>query len=181
MLIRCAEQVKSGGHLTLKKEWTPISRISKNLQHAVIVSEDQNFLKHNGFDFDAIEKAVKYNENHERKRGASTISQQTAKNVFLWPGRSWPRKGLEAYFTFLIEICWSKERILEVYLNVIETGNGIYGAEAASQLYFSKSVEELTKAESALIAASLPNPRKYSVSNPGPYMRSRAAWIAGHI
>jgi len=181
MLIRCAEQVKSGERLTLKKEWTPISRISKNLQHAVIVSEDQNFLKHNGFDFDAIEKAVKYNENHERKRGASTISQQTAKNVFLWPGRNCLRKGLEAYFTFLIEICWSKERILEVYLNVIETGNGIYGAEAASQLYFHKSAEELSKGESALIAASLPNPRKYSVSNPGPYMRSRAALIAGRI
>ncbi|MBI2269886.1 MAG: monofunctional biosynthetic peptidoglycan transglycosylase, partial [Bacteroidetes bacterium] len=143
----------------------------------VICSEDQNFLDHHGFDMDAIEKAVKHNKKHKRKRGASTISQQTAKNVFLWPGRSWIRKGFEVYFTFLIELCWSKERIMEVYLNVIEMGNGIYGAEAAAKTFFHKPAKSLTSSQSALIAAVLPNPRKFSVAHPSGYVVSRQQWV----
>ena len=133
MLIRNIEQLQDDKKLVLKHDWVPIEAISKNLQLAVICSEDQNFLAHNGFDMEAIEKAVKHNKKGKRIRGASSISQQTAKNVFLWPQRSWFRKGLEVYFTFLIELFWSKERIMEVYLNSIEMGNGIYGVEAASQ------------------------------------------------
>ena len=123
MLIRCVEQVADGKKLKLKKDWESLENISPNMQLAVVCSEDQNFVHHYGFDIDAIDKAMDYNQKHKKKRGASTISQQTAKNVFLWPGRSWVRKGLEVYFTFLIETLWSKERIMEVYLNVIETGN----------------------------------------------------------
>jgi monofunctional glycosyltransferase len=133
MLLQCVGQAFDDKRdVKLKKIWVPIEDISPNLQLAVVCAEDQNFIEHFGFDLDAIEKAVKHNETHKRKRGASTISQQTAKNVFLYDGRNWIRKGLEVYFTFLIEVCWSKERIMEAYLNVIEFGDGIYGAEAAS-------------------------------------------------
>jgi monofunctional biosynthetic peptidoglycan transglycosylase len=179
MFIRIFEQLVDGKDLKLKKDWVPIEKISPHLQLAVVASEDQNFLKHYGFDFKAIEKAMKHNNKKGRKtmRGASTISQQTAKNVFLWPQRSWIRKAFEVYFTFLIELCWSKERILEVYLNVIEMGDGIYGSEAASNIYFKKSAEKLTKEEAALIAAILPNPRKYSAVKPSPYIRGRQQWI----
>ena len=142
----------------LKHDWEPIENISKNLQLAVICSEDQNFLKHNGFDIKAIEKAYENNKKGKRIKGGSTISQQTAKNVFLWPQRSWFRKGLETYFTFLIELFWSKERIMEVYLNTIEMGNGIYGAEAAAQHWFKKPASKLSKVEASAIAAILPNP-----------------------
>jgi monofunctional biosynthetic peptidoglycan transglycosylase len=145
-----------------------------------MASEDQKFYEHNGFDWEAIKKAYEYNAKKKRKRpikGASTISQQTAKNVFLWPGRSWVRKGFEVYFTFLIELFWSKERIMEVYLNVIEMGDGVYGAEAASQTYFKKPASKLTKDNAAAIAAILPNPRKYSASKPGPYIQQRKEWI----
>lgn len=179
MFIRTFEQLINGKDLKWKKDWEPKEKISPHLQLAVVASEDQNFLKHNGFDFKAIEKAIEHNKKKGRKniRGASTISQQTAKNVFLWPQRSWIRKAFEVYFTFLIEFFWDKERILEVYLNVIEMGDGIYGAEAASQVYFKKSAEKLSKEEAALIAAILPNPRKYSAVNPSPYIRGRQQWI----
>ncbi|MDG1715103.1 monofunctional biosynthetic peptidoglycan transglycosylase [Lacinutrix sp.] len=161
----------------LKHDWEPIENISKNLQLAVICSEDQNFLKHNGFDIKAIEKAYENNKKGKRIKGGSTISQQTAKNVFLWPQRSWFRKGLETYFTFLIELFWSKERIMEVYLNTIEMGNGIYGAEAAAQHWFKKPALKLSKVEASAIAAILPNPRKYKANPVTNYIASRKNWI----
>jgi monofunctional biosynthetic peptidoglycan transglycosylase len=149
---------------------------------AVVCSEDQNFLSHHGFDFKAIEKAVDESKKATRRlRGASTISQQTAKNVFLWPQRSWVRKGLEAWFTGLIEILWSKKRILEVYLNSIEMGDGIYGAEAASRYYFGVTSAGLSKYQAAAITAVLPSPLKYNARNPGPYMQSRIEWIIGQM
>jgi monofunctional glycosyltransferase len=177
MVIRCIEQKVNGKELKLYKDWVSFDEISPNLQLAVVCSEDQNFIEHNGFDFKAIEKAMDYNENHSKKRGASTISQQTAKNVFLWSGRSWIRKGLEVYFTFLIETFWSKERIMEVYLNVIEMGDGVYGAEATANLYFNKKAIYINKSEAALIAAVLPNPRKFSIARPSSYIHKRQAWI----
>ncbi len=177
MLIRCVEQKMDGKEMRLSKDWVSFDELSPHLQLAVVCSEDQNFLKHYGFDFEAIEKAVDHNETHKRKRGASTISQQTAKNVFLWPGRSWIRKGFEVYFTLLIETFWSKERIMEVYLNVIEMGDGVYGAEAASQKYFHKSAKDLLKSEAALIAAVLPNPRKWSPAKPTAFISRRQAWV----
>ena len=137
---------------------------------AVIASEDNLFTQHNGFSIDDIKKAYEHNKKGKRVRGGSTISQQTAKNVFLWPKRSWLRKGLEAYFTVLIEFFWPKHRIIEVYLNIIETGNCIYGVEAASREYFKKSASKLTRSEAALIAVCLPNPRKYSPANPSSYI-----------
>jgi len=169
MASRLIEQYKNDKDFKCNKDWKPLEKISKNLQKAVISSEDQNFMTHNGFDFEAIEKAYKYNQkksSNKPARGASTISQQTAKNVFLWQGRTYVRKALEVYFTALIELFWSKERILEVYLNVIEMGDGIYGAEAASQEYFNVSAINLTKQQAASIAAILPNPRKWKASNP---------------
>lgn len=164
---------------TIDKDWKNLEDISTNLPLAVIAAEDQKFEEHYGFDLEAIEKAVKYNEKHKGKKvkGASTISQQTAKNVFLWPGRSWIRKGLEVYFTFLIELLWSKERIMEVYLNVIEMGPGIYGAESASQYYFHKTAKRLSKSEAASIAAILPNPIRWSASKPSPYIIKKRNWI----
>lgn len=167
----------------IDKDWKSLEEISPNLPLAVVTAEDQKFEEHFGFDLDAIEKAVKYNEKHKGKKvkGASTISQQTAKNVFLWPGRSWMRKGLEVYFTFLIEILWSKERIMEMYLNVIEMGPGVYGAEAAAQYYFSKPAAKLTKSESATIAAILPNPIRWSASKPTRYIIKKRNWILRHM
>jgi len=172
-----AEQRADKKPVVLKHDWVSLDKISTKLQLAVLCSEDQNYLTHSGFDWVAIEKAMKENEKGSRIRGGSTISQQTAKNVFLWPGRSYIRKGFEVYFTLLIEIMWSKHRILEVYLNSIEMGNGIYGAEAAAQAWFNKPAERLTAAESAAIAAILPNPRKFSANPPGPYVSSRKVWI----
>ncbi len=179
MVIRLVEQASGGQTVRLKKSWVPLSRISPNLQLAVVASEDNRFLEHSGFDLEAIEKAKEYNDRKkgQKVRGASTISQQTAKNVFLWPQRSWLRKGLEVYFTVLIEFVWGKERIMEVYLNVIETGNGIYGAEAAAQTYFEKPAEKLSRSESALIAAILPNPQKWNPAIPTPYLLGRQQWI----
>lgn len=173
MLIRCTEQIKSGDNLKLSKNWEPLNNISSKLQLAVVCTEDQNFLSHNGFDFGAIKKALKENKWKKRKRGASTISQQTAKNLFLWQGRSWVRKGFEVYFTFLIETFWTKQRIMEVYLNIIEMGKGIYGAEAASQYYFNKNASKLSSSEAALIAVILPNPRKFSATSPSNYVLKR--------
>jgi len=167
----------------IDKDWKSLEEIGKNMPLAVVTAEDQKFAEHFGFDLEAIEKAVKYNDKHKGKKvkGASTISQQTAKNVFLWPGRSWIRKGLEVYFTFVIEICWSKERIIEVYLNVIEMGPGVYGSEAASQYYFNKSSSDLTKKEAATIAAILPNPIRWSASRPTPYIIKKRNWIVRHM
>lgn len=179
MVIRSFQQMFNGEKVVLKKDWVPIREISPSLQLAVVASEDNRFLEHHGFDFEAIEKAKDFNEKKKGKkmRGASTISQQTAKNVFLWPQRSWIRKGLEAYFTLLIELVWSKKRIMEVYLNVIETGKGIYGAEKASQIYFYKPASKLTASEAALLAAILPNPLKWSPAKPTRYLLTRQQWI----
>ena len=175
MLIRCYQQVKAGDELKLSHDWEPLTNISKDLPIAVMASEDAKFLEHHGFDYQAIEHAAKRNRQHPEKRklGASTISQQTAKNVFLWPGRSWVRKGFEVYFTALIELMWPKERIMEVYLNSIEMGNGIYGAQAVAEEHFNTDAKDLTKAQCALIAATLPNPRKFSSKNPSAYMLKR--------
>ena len=175
MLIRCYQQVKAGEELKLSHDWEPLTNISKDLPIAVMASEDAKFLEHHGFDYQAIEHAAKRNRQHPEKRklGASTISQQTAKNVFLWPGRSWVRKGFEVYFTALIELMWPKERIMEVYLNSIEMGNGIYGAQAVAEEHFNTDAKDLTKAQCALIAATLPNPRKFSSKNPSAYMLKR--------
>ncbi len=177
MLIRCVEQKSSGQEMRLKHDWVPLEEISPKLQLAVVCSEDQNYLKHYGFDFKAIEKAMKTNEAGGKLRGASTISQQTAKNVFLWPGRSYIRKGFELYFTLLIELIWSKERILEVYLNSIEMGKGVYGAEAAADFWFHKSAQKLSKDESAAIAAILPAPLRYVANPPSSYVEKRKSWI----
>ena len=177
MIIRCVEQMNDGKSMTLKHDWVSLDEISPKLQLAVVCSEDQNYLKHYGFDWGAIEKAMKSNDSGKKIRGGSTISQQTAKNVFLWQGRSYIRKGFEAYFTLLIETFWSKERIMEVYLNSIEMGNGVYGAEAAAQYWFKKSAAKLNKDESSAIAAILPNPLKYVANPPSAYISKRKAWV----
>ncbi len=154
-------------------QWTPLEKISPGLPLAVVASEDNLFASHNGFDFEQIRIAQAEAAQGKRLRGASTISQQTAKNIFLWNGRSWLRKGLEVYFTLLIEGIWGKRRIMEVYLNCIEMGKGIYGATAVAEKHFGKHPSELTRAECALIAATLPNPRLYSSKKPSKYMRQR--------
>lgn len=175
MFIRCYQQLKEGTELKLSHHWVPIEEISPSLPVAVMASEDANFLHHHGFDYKAIEHAAKRNLQHpgKRKLGASTISQQTAKNVFLWPGRSWIRKGFEVYFTALIELMWSKQRIMEVYLNSIEMGEGIYGADAVAEEHFDTDAKGLSRAQCALIAATLPNPRKFSSKHPSAYMLKR--------
>lgn len=161
----------------LKRDYVDFDEISYFAKLAVIASEDQLFADHNGFDWKGIEKAMKYNEKKpNRVRGASTISQQVAKNVFLWQGRSWTRKGLETYFTFMIELLWNKQRILEMYLNVSEMGTGIFGIEAAAQAYFNKPAAKLNKSEAARIAACLPNPKKYKVQPASKYVAGRG-WI----
>lgn len=169
MVIRAVSSSESIHH-----EWISLEKMPKDMVKAVIASEDAHFLSHNGFDFKAIKQAIEHNKkNNKTKRGASTISQQTAKNVFLWPSRSWLRKGLEAYFTVLIEFFWDKQRIIEVYLNSIEMGNGIFGIAAVADKHFDKEPEELTKRQCALIAATLPNPIKFNSAAPSPYMRKR--------
>ena len=179
MFIRLAQQKAANQELTLHHHWVPLDEIAPSLPLAVMASEDAHFLEHHGFDFKAIEKAAMRNIKHpdKRKHGASTISQQTAKNVFLWPGRSWVRKGFEVYFTGLIELVWSKERIMEVYLNSIEMGDGIYGADAVAQWHFGTTAKELTKRQCALIAVSLPNPRRFNSASPSSYMMKRQARI----
>ena len=173
IVIRLVEKNYSGQAHEVDKVWVPLDSIAASLQLAVIVSEDSKFLIHHGFDMEAIKRAMEYNRLNEGKvmMGASTISQQTAKNVFLWPHRSWFRKGLEAYFTELIELTWSKRRIMEVYMNVIEMGPGIYGVEAASLAYFHKHASSLTLEESALLAAILPNPRKWDPRFPTDFIK----------
>lgn len=179
MFIRVFQQAGEGRELVMRHRWVPLDEISPSLPLAVMASEDARFLDHHGFDYRAIEHAAIRNLSHPEKRklGASTISQQTAKNVFLWPGRSWVRKGFEVWFTTLIELMWSKERIMEVYLNSIEMGDGIYGASAVAEWHFHKSAADLTKGECALIAASLPNPRRYNSASPGPYLLKRKGRI----
>ena len=162
----------------LKRDYVGFDEMSPNAKLAVISSEDQIFTDHKGFDFKSIKKAMAYNEKKPgRLRGGSTISQQVAKNVFLWQGRSWVRKGLEVYFTFMIELVWSKRRILEMYLNVAEMGKGIFGIEAASQAYFKKPASKLSRQEAAMIAACLPNPKKYSVKPASRYVSIRSGWV----
>jgi monofunctional glycosyltransferase len=166
----------------LKRDYVDEDEISYNMKLAVISSEDQLFPDHSGFDWKSIEKAMKYNKKKpNRVRGASTISQQVAKNVFLWQGRSWIRKGLEVYFTKMIEWVWGKKRILEVYLNVSEMGKGIFGAEAAAQAYFKKPAAKLTRREAAMIAACLPNPKKYSVKPLSNYVSRRSGWVSAQM
>jgi monofunctional biosynthetic peptidoglycan transglycosylase len=164
-----------------KHNWVSIEEISPSFQLAVICAEDQNFLSHNGFDYEAIKKAYTKNKTSKRVIGASTISQQTAKNVFLWPQRSWLRKGFETYFTFLIENLWSKKRILEVYLNSIEMGNGVYGAEAASNYWFHKKAKNLSRSDAASIAAILPNPREFRANPRTNYVEKRKIWIINQM
>ena len=170
MIIRGFELKADDKPWRIEKEWLSYDELSTNLKVAAVAGEDINFPNHWGFDFVAMEKAFEKNKSGKRIRGGSTISQQTAKNVFLWPGRSYIRKGFEAYFAGLIELLWGKERILEVYLNVIETGDGLYGAEAATQNYFHKSATKLTRSQAALIIAVLPNPRRWSPVKPTPYI-----------
>ena len=177
MFIRCGEQLLDGKSLTMHHHWVSIEKISPHLPVAVMGSEDQRFLLHHGFDFAAIQKAAKQNMRGGKKMGASTISQQTAKNVFLWPGRSWIRKGFEMYFTALIELMWSKQRIMEVYLNSIEMGDGIYGADAVAEYNFGTTAGNLSRAQCALIAATLPNPRVFSSKYPSAYMCKRQKQI----
>lgn len=175
MFIRLAQQASQGQELTLHHHWVPLDKIAPSLPIAVMASEDARFQEHHGFDYKAIEHAAMRNIKHPEKRklGASTISQQTAKNVFLWPGRSWVRKGFEVYFTTLIELMWTKQRIMEVYLNSIEMGDGIYGADAVAEHHFNTTADKLTKAQCALIAVSLPNPRRMNSARPSAYMLKR--------
>ena len=173
MIIRCIQQKASGKPLKLKHQWVSRENISPHLPMAVIASEDNLFAEHHGFDFEQIKKAIEERKSGKSKRGASTISQQTAKNVFLWPSSDWVRKGLEVYFTVLIELMWSKERIMEVYLNSIEMGPGIYGVEAVAQAHFGTNAKSLNRSQCALIAASLPNPLKLNSAAPSSYMNKR--------
>lgn len=161
----------------LQRDYIPYSEMGDNIKKAVIASEDQKFFSHKGFDIDAIQKAYEHNEKKKKIRGGSTISQQTAKNVFLWQGRSWVRKGLEAVYTFIIEAVWGKDVILERYLNSIEMGQGVFGVEAASEYYFGKHSKDLTKSEAAWIAAILPSPQKYDPKNPSAYLKRKHNWI----
>ena len=177
MASRAIDNIIEGNELAFSHDWEPLENISPNLQKAVIASEDATFLTHHGFDFSAMQKAFKNNQKGKRIKGGSTISQQTAKNVFLWQGRSYLRKGLEAYFTVLIELFWGKERIMEVYLNSIEMGNNVYGAEAASYHWYQKKASELSKHEAAGIASILPNPRKFKAKNSSSYIEGRKVRI----
>jgi len=183
MVIRCIQQISHGEAPKLKHDWVPLEEMSPSMPVAVMASEDSRFLNHHGFDFEQIGNAVmeRNRTRHKRKRGASTISQQTAKNVFLWPSSTWIRKGFEVYFTFMIELCWNKERIMEVYLNSIEMGDGIYGTEAVAKENFKTTATDLTRRQCALIAATLPNPRKFSSASPSPFMRQRQRWILNNM
>lgn len=177
MGIRTIEQIRDKKSPRLLHTWVGYDEISDNLKRAVIASEDQLFFEHKGFDKKQIQKAIKENKKRKRPRGASTISQQTAKNVFLWPQSSWFRKALETYFTVLIEFFWSKDRILHVYLNSMETGEGLYGAEAVARHHFSTTANKLSQSQSALIAATLPNPLRFSSKSPSDYIYKRQTFI----
>jgi len=177
MLIRCVGQLSDGEKMVLHHDWVKIDNIAPDLVQAVVASEDNRFMEHKGFDYEEIRKAVKENQKRRRPRGASTISQQTAKNVFLWPKSSFVRKGFEVYFTFLIETFWSKKRIMEVYLNSIEMGKGIYGAEAVARYHFRTTAKNLSRSQCALIAATLPNPVRFNSAAPSKYILGRQAKI----
>lgn len=181
MFIRSFEQLSNGEKIVWKRDWISIEEMGIPIQKAVIASEDGKFTSHNGFDFKAIEKAYRDNKNGKAIKGGSTISQQTAKNVFLWPQRSWLRKGLETYFTLLIEVFWSKKRILEVYLNMIETGDHVFGMETAAQQYFGRPAAEINQRQAALIIATLPNPRQWNPAKPTTYLNRRADAIIRYI
>ncbi len=180
MFIRVVEHTGEGKS-GIRHSWVNANDISNHLQLAVICTEDQNFLRHHGFDFESIQKAMDEAEEGGRTRGASTISQQTAKNVFLWPSSNFIRKGFETWFTVLIEIFWSKQRILEVYLNSIEFGDGIYGCEAASEFFFHKHASQLSEMEAVRLAVVLPNPIKYNVAKPTAYILRRQAWALSQV
>ena len=177
MATRCIEHLLDGEQPRLHHRWIPLEKISRHLPMAVIASEDNRFAEHNGFDFQAIQQALEEKKSGKKLRGASTISQQTARNVFLWESSSWIRKGFETYFTILIEFFWSKERIMEVYLNSIEMGDGIYGAEAVARKHFNTDASKLSRSQSALIAASLPNPLRFNSAKPSHYMLKRQRQI----
>ena len=177
MIERLFESRESGAKYSSHYQWVDLDRIAPPMPLSVIASEDQNFMRHRGFDWKAIERAIDYDENGKRLHGASTITQQTAKNLFLWPNQNWIRKGLEAYFTVLLEVCWNKHRILETYLNIVEFGDGIYGVEAAAKHYFHKPAGRLTAEEAALLAAVLPNPHRLKANAPTAYLRGRQRWI----
>lgn len=177
MGIRAVQQVSKGEKPKIKHKWVSSKKISDNMRRAVLASEDQRFFDHDGFDRVEIKKALKENKTRKRPRGASTISQQMAKNVFLWPRSSWLRKGMEVYFTVLIEFFWPKERILTVYLNSMEAGDGIYGAEAVAREHFDTTAAKLTASQSALIAATLPNPLRFSSEKPSSYIKQRQSRI----
>ena len=176
-----AAWVRRDSTYVFRHSWVDLDRISPNLPLAVVASEDQKFPEHWGFDVAAIEKAYSLNQHSHRVRGASTISQQVAKNLFLWSGRSYFRKGLEAYFTLLIEACWPKRRILEIYLNIAEFGYGTYGAEAAAQHFFHETAARLTRSDAAVLAAVLPNPQRFSAAAPSRYVQQRREWILGQM
>jgi len=183
MGIRIVEGAFDGKMIGVEKDWESWDNISKNFYRAVVSAEDARFMQHSGIDWKAVEAAQKYNERHKgkKKRGASTITMQTAKNAFLWHGRNYVRKGLEAYFTILIETIWGKKRILEVYANIVEFGEGLYGVEAAAQKYFKKPASKLTKREAALLAAILPNPRLWNPARPTAYLNKRANWVMARM
>jgi monofunctional glycosyltransferase len=176
-LLQISERWSADDKTPFRYDWVDKEDISINMKLAVVSSEDNNFMKHNGFDWGAIEKAKKYNATHKKQRGASTISMQVAKNVFLWPSRTWIRKGFEVYFTFLIELFWSKDRIMEVYLNVIEMGPNKFGVGAAAKDYFNTTPARLSKEQAALIAGCLPNPKKFNPGKPSKYLLKRQAAI----
>ena len=177
MIERRIDSLRSEREYSSHYQWVDFDRIAPSMAVAVVAAEDQNFSSHHGFDWDAIQRAMDYDENGNRLRGASTLTQQTAKNLFLWPDRNWLRKGFEAYFTVLLEALWGKRRILETYLNIVEFGEGIYGVEAASQRYFHKSAVRLTPEDAALLAAVLPNPHRLKANAPSAYVRERQQWI----
>ncbi|HEX4999697.1 MAG TPA: monofunctional biosynthetic peptidoglycan transglycosylase [Terriglobia bacterium] len=181
MVERRVESWFTKGTYTSRYQWVDLDDISPAMGVAVIAAEDQKFIDHFGFDWQAIEKALARNGQGSRTRGASTLSQQTAKNLFLWPGRTWLRKGFEAYFTVLLETLWPKRRILEVYLNIAEFGDGVYGVEAAAQRYFHKPASRLNGSEAALLAAVLPSPRRFRVNAPNSYVRERQQWILNQM
>lgn len=181
ILERRVEAWSAGKPWKPQKAWVPLEQIAPAMGLAVMAAEDQNFAEHAGFDWGAIEQAMAHNEVSRRKRGASTISQQTAKNLFLWPSRSWVRKGFEAWFTLLLEAGWPKRRILEVYLNVVEFGDGVFGVEAASRAFFRKPAKALRPEEAALLAAVLPNPRRFRADRPSPYILGRRDWILNQM
>jgi monofunctional biosynthetic peptidoglycan transglycosylase len=182
MIERRIEALQQGDHaFRLHYRWRPLAEISRWLPMSAIASEDQKFFHHHGFDYEAIDKALDHNAEGRPERGASTISQQVAKNLFLWSGRNWARKGLEAWYTVLIEHLWSKQRILETYVNIAEFGDGIYGADAAARELFGTTAARLTPSQSARLAAVLPNPRHWSAAKPGAYVQRRATWIQRQI